>query len=52
MKDNIISGSGTIISNRLFNKMKETLESNKQVILYVNNKSYSSLINFSTNSFG
>ena len=44
MKDNIINGSGTIISNRLFNKMKETLESNKQVILYVNNKSYSSLI--------
>lgn len=44
MKNSIMRGSSTIISNTLYNKMKEVLDENKKVILYINNKSYSSVI--------
>ena len=44
MKQSIIQGSNTIISNILHNKMNEVLSKNKKVILYLNNKSYSNLI--------
>lgn len=44
MKTNIMSGSNTIISNVLFNRMNEVLNNNKQVILYANNKGYSNFL--------
>ena len=44
MKKSLMSGSSTIISNVLHEKIKETLSKNKQVILYSNNKSYSNII--------
>lgn len=44
MKTSIMSGSDAIISTSLYNKMKEVLNNNKQVILYANNKAYSNII--------
>lgn len=44
MKDSILNGSNIIISNTLKEKMDESLQSGKQVVLIINNKSYSNII--------
>ena len=44
MREELKSGNLTVLSNELYFRMKETLESGKQVILFLNRRGYSTFI--------